>query len=274
MKDIAAYTESLHAWPRHVEYAAAFAATLGAQLTGIYVCPSPEMGLPAYDVPGFVQEWADQVRELVDEACKAESGFVAEARQRHLEQAVWQVAQGYVPDCLAMASNWHDLLVLGSDAAALWGSPSAIGDIMLSCDIPCLIVPAAYGKPFSLDCVAIAWNGSMTSLRAIHAALPILARARHIAVLESADPASPTAAWKPRFDLTRYLRRHGLAPQASTVARHGKGIGSDLLQAANRAGADLLVMGGYGHTRLRERVLGGATKEVLEQASLPVWMRH
>ena len=114
----------------------------------------------------------------------------------------------------------------------------------------------------------------MTSLRAIHAALPILARARHIAVLESADPASPTTAWKPRFDLTRYLRRHGLAPQASTVARHGKGIGSDLLQAANRAGADLLVMGGYGHTRLRERVLGGATKEVLEQASLPVWMRH
>lgn len=274
MKDIAVYTESFHAWPRHMDYAAAFAAAFDAQLTGICICPSPQMGLPAYEVPGFVEEWADQVRQLVDEACKAEAGFLAEARQRHLEKAAWQVAQGYVPECLAVASNWHDLLVLGSDVASVWGSPSAMGDIMLSCDIPCLIVPAAYEKPFALDCVAIAWNGSMTSLRAIHAALPILTRARHIAVLESTDPASPTAAWQPRFDLTRYLRRHGLAPQSSTVGRHGKSIGNDLLQAANRTGADLLVMGGYGHTRLRERVLGGATKEVLEQASLPVWMRH
>lgn len=274
MNAIAVYTESLRAWPRQVEYAAAMAAAFGAPMTGLFVCPSLEMGMPSYDAPGFDMEWADQVRELTDEAYKAEPGFVAQARQRGVDKAAWQVAQGYVPECLALASNWHDLLVLGCDRATVWGSPAAIGDIMLSSDGPCLVVPADYASPFALDRVAIAWNGSMAALRAIHAALPILMRARRVVVLEGAGLPSPMDGWRPAFDLNRYLSLHGLLAQTSVLATFGNGIGADLLQAAHDANADLLVMGGYGHTRLRERVLGGATREVLAQIDLPVWMRH
>lgn len=274
MKNIAVYTESMRAWPRHMEFAASLTAALHAQMTGVFICPSFDMGLPAYEVPGFEVEWADQVRELMEEACKSEAGFLAEARLRGVEKADWLVAQGYVPECLAVASNWHDLWVLGCDNATTWGSPTAIGDIMLSCDIPCLVVPANYVKPFALDCVAIAWNGSMAALRAIHSALPVLKRSQRIVLLEGARMPSPMDTWRPGFDLGRYLAQHGLVVQPSALVQSGNSIGNDLLQAAHHVQADLLVMGAYGHTRLRERILGGATREVLQHLSLPVWMRH
>lgn len=274
MKDIVVYTESLRAWPNHMEYAASMAVAFDAHLTGLCVCPSPEAGLPSFDAPAYAVEWADQIRELMNEACKAEAGFLDEARQRHLEKASWQVAQGYVPECLAQAGDWHDVLVLGLDPASAWGSPSAIGSIMLGSDIPCLLVPASFGAPFSIDSVAIAWNGSTTALHAVHTALPILMRAQHITVLEGDHVPSPMDRWQPRFDLFRYLRQHGVLAQQYAVVKDGNSIGHNLLQAATRAKAGLLVMGGYGHTRLRERMLGGATLEVLERTTIPVWMQH
>ena len=274
MKNIAVYTESMRAWPAQMEYGAALAKALHAQMTGFFICPSFNISPPAYEVPGFELEWADQVRELMEEACKSEAGFLAEASQRGVEKAAWQVAQGYVIDCLAVACNWHDLLVLGSDDATTWESPAAIGDIMLSCDVPCLVVPASHAKPFALDCVAIAWNGSMAALRAIHSALPMLKHSRRIVLLEGDRLPSPTDTWRPEFDLGRYLAQHGLAVQPGALVQSGNSIGDDLLQAAHHMQADLLVMGAYGHTRLRERILGGATREVLQHLSLPVWMRH
>jgi len=274
MKDIAVYTESFQAWPKHVEYAANIAAAFDAHLTGVCICPSPELMMPSYDAQGFVIEWADQLRELTGEARRAESRFLAAAREHRVEKASWQVAEGYVPECLAVAADWHDLLVLNGDTATVWGSPNALGDIMLSCDVACLIVPEIYGKPFSLDCVAIAWNGSMAALRAIHTALPLLVRARRIVLLESPDLPSPMDQWHPKFDIASYLKQRSILVQPSAVVEYGHGIGSDLLRAAAHMKADLLVMGGYGHTRLRERVLGGATKEVLEQTKMPIWMHH
>lgn len=274
MKSIAVYTESMRAWPVQVEYAAALSAALQAQMTGLFICPSFDMGLPVYEAPGFELEWADQVRALIEEACKSETGFLAEARQRGVEKAAWQVAQGYVPECLAAACNWHDLLVLGGDDAAPWGTPAAIGDIMLGCDVPCLVVPATSAKSFALNCVAIAWNGSMEALRAIHSALPVLKHSRRIVLLEGDRLPSPMDTWRPGFDLGRYLTRHGLVVEPDALVQLGNSIGDDLLQAAHDVQADLLVMGAYGHTRLRERILGGATHEVLKHLSLPVWMRH
>jgi len=274
MKDIAVYTESISAWPWHVSYAAQIAAAFGANLTGVCVCPSPQTALPSFDAPGFIVEWADQFREFMEQAVKAEPGFLAEARKHGVEHAAWQVAQGYVPECLGMASDWHDLLVLGCDVAATWGSPAGVGDIMLGCDKPCLIVPTVHGKSFALDCIAVAWDGSMCALRAAHAALPLLMRASRVILLTNGSAHSALDSWQPSFDVSRYLTLHGITPQPQLVTEHGKGIGDDLLQAATQMQADLLVMGGYGHSRLRERMLGGATREVLAQTTLPVWMHH
>ena len=75
-------------------------------------------------------------------------------------------------------------------------------------------------------------------------------------------------------DLARYLAHHGVSAETHLAKRSAAGLGDSLLDATKDCGADLLVMGGYGHSRLRELVLGGATRSVLQQAALPVLMTH
>lgn len=275
MKDIAVYCESFRSWPAHVAYAASMAKAFDASLTGTCVCPSPQMGLPTYDAPGLAVQLIDEARHLMDDAHAAEPAFVAFAQQQGVRQAQWQAAQGYVLDCLAIVGTWHDLLVLGRAGNTPWGSSFAVGNVVLGSGTPCLIVPEKHDGTFAPRCVAIAWNGSIEALRAVHAALPILARAERVLVF-SRDAQQPFVMenWLPQFDLFSYLQRHGIAAQPGHMDDSTKGVGHDLLRAAADAHADLLVMGAYGHARFREWILGGVTKDVLEQATIPVMMRH
>ena len=275
MKDILVYSESFSAWQPHVAYAAQLATTLNASLTGACICPSPVMSAPIYEAPGLAMQFVEEARELLEEAQAVASSFEAFARKHEVHDATWQVADGYVPDSLALIANWHDLLVLGRNATTPWGSASAIGELMLSCGIPCIIVPEGGDRPFTLGCIAIAWNGSAEALRAIHAALPLLVRATRVVVLGHAEElVTQVNRWIPGFDLQGYLQRHGIQAQSVPLVRQNEDIGADLLQTAAQERADLLVMGGYGHTRLREWILGGATREVLERGMIPVLMQH
>jgi len=276
MKDIAVYSESFKSWFPHVEYAIRLAAAFGASVTGVCVCPSPDATMSVYDAPGLVMESLEEARQLMDDAYAAESSFLAFAREFGLIDAFWQVADGDIPHSMKLIGNWHDLLVLGRTSGSAWGTSSAVGDIMLGCGgVPCLIVPEMQDKSPTLNRVAIAWNGSAEALKAVHAALPILVRAWKVVILNrGGNQASLMDQWLPGFDLVNYLQRHGVIAEPHALPDRGEGIGADLLHAAGDVHADLLVMGGYGHTRLREWVLGGATREVLEKATIPVLMRH
>jgi len=276
MKDIIVYSESFNAWQPHVAYAAHLAAALDASLTGACICLSPMMSAPIYEAPNLATQFIDEACELLEAAQAAESSFLAFACAHDVRDAAWQVADGYIPDSLALIANWHDLLVLGRNDSSPWGSASSIGEIMLSCGLPAVIVPETWDRPFSLDRIAIAWNGSAEAIRAIHAALPLLARASHVIVLGHAEDRTPQMnRWIPGFDLQGYLHRHGIQARSVPLPMpEDQDIGAALLQVAMQEQADLLVMGGYGHTRLREWVLGGATREVLQRGMMPVWMRH
>jgi len=276
MKDIVVYSESFKSWFPHVEYAIRLAATFDANVTGVCVCPSPEAAMSVYDAPALVQESIKEARQLMGDAYAAEASFLALARELGVTDAFWQVADGDVPHSMKLIGNWHDLLVLGRTPDLAWSSSSAIGDIMLGCGgVPCLVVPEMRVKPPVLNRIAIAWNGSAEALRAVHAALPMLIRAWKVVILNrGGNQASLMDQWMPGFDLASYLQRHGVIAESHALADRGEGIGTDLLQAAGAFQTDLLVMGGYGHTRLRERILGGATREVLEKTTIPVLMRH
>ena len=222
-------------------------------------------------------ESLEEARQLMDDAYAAEASFLALAREFGLIDAFWQVADGDIPHSMKLIGNWHDLLVLGRTSRSAWGSPSALGDIMLGCGgAPCLIVPEMRDKPPTLNRIAIAWNGSAEALKAVHAALPMLIRAWKVVIFNrGGTQASRMEQWLPGFDLASYLqRRHGVIAETHALPDCGGGIGDDLLHAAGEIQAELLVMGGYGHTRLREWILGGATKEVLEKTTIPVLMRH
>lgn len=277
MRDILVLSESFKQWSRGIEYAARLASAFDAHLTGTWICASPTSAAPSFEAPDLMAELYEATRQLEEEAYAAGPAFEQRALELGLRKASWLVAEGYLPDVLALAGGWHDLLVVERTPNTPWGSISAVGNIVLGASIPCLVVPHdAPTQVPSLDTVAIAWNGSAEALRAAHAAMPWLARARRLVILhgEQRPPASMLA-WRPPFDLAGYLLRHGLKAESRMLGgSDDEEVGAALLHAAGDVGAGLLVMGAYGHTRFREWVLGGATRFVLEHAKLPVLLRH
>ena len=139
---------------------------------------------------------------------------------------------------------------------------------------PVLIVPFAIQNIKPLSRVLIAWDASMTATRAVTGALPLLKTASVIdVVVFNASSQDEAHGEVPGSDLALYLARHGVAVNV-ICRRTDIDIGNALLSLCADQGSDLLVMGGYGHTRFREILLGGVTRTVLESMTLPVLMAH
>ena len=121
----------------------------------------------------------------------------------------------------------------------------------------------------------VAWNGSREATRAANDALPILQRADRVVVL-AINPGGGIDGHGevPGADLSLHLARHGVSAEAQQVQAEDMNVGEMLLSRCADEAADLLVMGAYGRSRVRELVLGGATRHVLEHATLPVLMSH
>ncbi len=119
--------------------------------------------------------------------------------------------------------------------------------------------------------VAIAWNGSTESSRAVMAALPLLIKAEKVIVLSAA---SSVQAKLGGDDLVEHLGWHGIAAEVRPLDAKATAVGEALLTAAREVGADSLLMGAYGHSRRRELIMGGVTRHVIENAELPVIMVH
>ena len=123
--------------------------------------------------------------------------------------------------------------------------------------------------------VLVAWNASRAATRAVNDAMPLLAGAETVTVL-CVDPDEDRRAHGevPGMDIAVHLARHGVKARVETTMSGGIGVGNTLLSRASDIGADLLVMGAYGHARVRELLLGGATRTILESMTLPVLMAH
>ena len=275
MHDFLVYASSLGPWTGSIEYAARLAAAESASLSAVYVYPSPLHMMPAFGSPALLETIVDHARRVEDESLAAESRFTAWAANLGVRQSAWHIAEGFVPDALAHIATWHDLLILGRNGDMPWESPGDLGALVVRATLPCLVVPPCDRDPARFDCVALAWNGSPEGLRAIHAARPVLARARRVVLLSGRrrDPLSEIG-WRPPFDIRAYLTRHDIAVEEREIAANDSEAGEALLDATTAVGADLLVMGAYGRNRFSEWMLGGATRHVLAHAEVPVLMRH
>lgn len=119
--------------------------------------------------------------------------------------------------------------------------------------------------------IMIAWNGSGEAARAVMASVPLLVKAKAVDVV-TADALPVDSATVE--ELAAYLELHGIAPHLRTVDVKGRSVGVVLLETAATLGTELVVMGGYGHSRLREFILGGVTRHILANATIPVLMAH
>ena len=123
--------------------------------------------------------------------------------------------------------------------------------------------------------VLVAWNARREAARAVFDALPLLQQAQEVKVIwVNPQDEGGVASDVPAGDICAALARHGVKCEATEVARPQTNVGRTLLMRAAEYGSDLLVMGCYGHSRLREFVLGGASRHVLDHMTIPVLMSH
>ena len=192
--------------------------------------------------------------------------------------AEWRAMRGFPIDVSAIQARYADLVILGQldpeDAQAPVDSPRP-EDIALSVGRPILAVPYVGTYPTVGRCILVAWDTSREATRAVNDALPLLATASSVTVL-TIDPVIDREEHGdiPGADIALHLARHGVNARVETTVSGGIGVGDVLLSRASELCADLLVMGAYAHSRVRELILGGATRTVLDTMTLPVLMSH
>jgi len=266
--------------------AATFAAEHGADALALNVVESRLTG--AFLTPEAAAVGATLARE--DERARREQAAarVAEIKRSSGRSLALEIATGEAVATLLNRSRTADLLVLGQpDPTAPDGTPpGAVAPLLLRSGCPLLFVPAAgdFGRCGSR--VLVAWSETRESARALRDALPILRRAQVVEVMTFATAQADEPS--PLDGVVAHLARHGVKatstvrrsrePSLSEVMRPSwtpdAPIAEALLSHAADYSADLLVMGGYGHSRLWELALGGVTRTILQSMTVPVLMSH
>ena len=277
MTDVLVRAQSLGHWDDGVCAAARLAATFRGALTALHVVPIGMPPVTTYD-PGMLAAAAALAAERqVRKAGSRADAFNAWATSIGVRNPVWLAAAGDAAQALDDVAGCHDVVVARLDAADddPWSHVGGVGRLTIATRLPTLVLPAGSDVERVFGTVVVAWDGRPGAARALHAALPFVARAQRVVVLtgEAERPATARRA----FRLEDWLARHRPDAQVRRLGDIGDGgepTGAALLSVARRERADLLVMGAYGHTRFSEWVLGGVTRHVLAHADLPLLMRH
>jgi nucleotide-binding universal stress UspA family protein len=281
-KDILVTVDNAPAGQARLDLAAALAERFAAHLIGLHASVTPLSPLPGgyFDQfnPALLDSLYREFSERMAERAEAARALFEATAARHDLASEWRVATGYPSEIAALHGRYAALLVLGQtnpdDVEAALFAPRP-EEVVLAVGRPVLVVP--YAGRFA-QCgrhVLIAWNASRAATRAVADAMPLLAGAETVSVL-SVDPGEDGGAHGevPGMDIAAHLARHGVAARVESTVSGGIGVGNALLSWAADHGADLLVMGAYGHTRVRELLLGGATRTILESMTLPVLLSH
>lgn len=270
--------ESVHNLNR-IGLAARLARDFGAHLVGTAVRGLPEWfympGMVAE--PGIVQtSYLDEVHEQAKTLLNVFNGVADRTGVTSFEG---RVVDQEAASALCLVSRYSDLLVIGqSDPDEILFSQRAdlAQYVALNSPHPVLIIPFAGAFPTVGTRIVMAWDGSMAASRAMTAALPFLRRAHSVQVaVFNPDLAPGVHGAAPGADIALFLARHGVKVEVSVSDTGDElDVGNALLSHVADCGADLLVMGCYGHSRFREILLGGATRTVLRSMTVPVLMEH
>jgi nucleotide-binding universal stress UspA family protein len=217
--------------------------------------------------------FAEAQKDAADIATAAEARLAASGVPYAVEPMTAQIAT--IAPYIGQAVRFSDLVVLpkpyGKDRGV--DSEAVVEAALFGAGVPVLVVPGT-ALPATFGRVVVAWNESDAALRAVRAALPVLKMAQ-LADIVVIDPAvhGPERS-DPGGELSQMLARHGVRAEVNVLARTLPRVSDVLMRHARDKAADLIVMGAYGHSRFREAIFGGATRHMLEEATLPVLMKH
>jgi nucleotide-binding universal stress UspA family protein len=258
-----------------VDYAVSIAETFDAHLCGVafsyepVVPPSIMGGIPADVIDA---QWAASAQA----ADAAIAGFEAAAKREGIvaEHRKLEASLGGAGDLFGRLARRFDLSVVGQ-AEPKHGPAQdlVIEGALFGSGRPVIVVPYIQKGGLKLDRVLICWDGSRPAARAIGDAMPFLARAAAIDVVIVASGREKSDEI-PGVDMGEHLARHALKIEVKRLVSGDLDVANTILSYAADSGADLIVMGGFGHSRLREFVLGGVTRGILGSMTVPALMSH
>jgi len=277
IKDLAlAYNGSPNA-DAALKFAVQMCKKYGACLTALYTHMPP-----AYE--DNVGRWlSDDVLETLTKAAQEESNAIEAKFKKKVALEKFKgsveliVEEGPANDLLARAGRYYDLLLIGQYTISTDGDHKLrVEELVLRSGKPVLIVPDGYKvRPFNEHAV-IAWDGSRTAARALSDAMQILETKSRLDVVTviSGDDKADSKDISPSNDILRHLKRHGIEAKIVKLSAPRGSHGPAINEYCSEVNPDVLVMGGYGHARLREKLFGGVTQHVLQYMNVPVFMSH
>jgi len=258
-----------------MRYAHALAERYDASVTVLFAVTPADLQFPYAAGAGFSMSASQQEFEL-DRRRSARALFDA-ARAEPLPRLQWdELRRDEALNVFARRALYCDLLVLGQREPTGEMVPDVPSDfvesVLVDSGKPALLLPYIGAPDRVAQTVLVAWKPTREAARALTAALPLLRGAAqvHLAMWSDDDRAAEATSAL----IQGHLRDHGIHAHVHRYGEAGRDVGNHLLSMASDLGADLLVMGSYGHSRAREWVLGGATRTVLQSMTVPVLMVH
>ncbi len=235
----------------------------------------------AEPMPGFVAaELPKVVIDQIRQAARDKAAATAERMRPILAAAnaptEWRMVESLDPATVIRHARYADLAIVGQDDPDNGAGPVGIAEaVVMGSGRPVLVVPYA-GRHKAVGAnVLVAWDGGREAARAVNDAIPLMQPGARVTVLSlNPDRTAAGGAGYPGQDIAVHLARHGVQVEAAHYVTEDISVGDMLLSRAADMGVDLVVMGAYGHSRVREMVLGGATRHLLAHMTVPVLMSH
>ncbi len=276
-KNILIHLDHSNGCRNRLETSFELARTFDAQLTGLFIVPD-------YVVPSYVEAQisvdliTDVTEKAITRATDTLAGYQQLAEDANVSMDA-RVVEGQVIPILREHTKYADLLLLGQDQPDDPDNSSyGLADALLfEGGCACMIVPHSGKLSAPGNRVLLTWDASRESARALREAMPFLTRAETVVVLSSEpdDGDAATARGHPHAqELAKFLKSHGIEAISSGISDPDLSAGDAIMGQAADMNADLIVMGAYGHTRLREIILGGVTRDLLKQAPVPLLLAH
>ena len=254
----------------------------GAHLQLLFTYVSPRQSIPE-DIFGMSKETMRGLAETADrhaeaagadlkalfgELCQKQGVPLGDSPAPRGPSATWRQGTGLRSQLIAIHGRLVDLILLSQPSRP--GPSASFEAALLGTGKPLLLMPRDQ-QSFAADRILVGWNGSREAARAVNDAVPMLADAKAVIVVATADCADvdPTL-----NAVTDHLSLRGVTAQTDILRPRGKHIGNALLDAAKANSVDLVVMGGHSRPRMREMIFGGVTNEILAKADRPVLMAH
>jgi nucleotide-binding universal stress UspA family protein len=276
-KDLLVHVDDSKGCAARVEAAVELAIAHDAHLTGVSLLTDPA---PSSFVQGYLpQDVVDMLQRQARERADAALGRFAEVAKRNqisFETRIDRVLYTAMAEALATNARYADLVILGQAGPDDADVPRYLPEeVTLASGRPSLVIPYIGPGATLGQRVSVAWDASREAARAVNDALPILQRAQAVGVVTVKPREGPFGhGEQPGADIALHLARHGMKVEVQRVESRDVDVANTILSHIADRSSDLLVMGAYGHSRLRELVLGGVTRTILHDMTVPVFMAH